>query len=84
MVTRTTVGDQKMLEFLLGCLQSMQHDVLRLKPKGILRVEAYMEATFAPHAVSKSHIGAVIFIGGAFDFAALRKKKWTAFWLFLW
>ncbi len=36
--------------------------VLWLKPEGILGVEGYVDAAFAPHADSKSHMGVAIFI----------------------
>jgi hypothetical protein len=51
----------------------MWHEVLRLKPKGILGVEAYVNAAFAPHADSKSHTGVAIFL--ALVFAASQKQK---------
>jgi hypothetical protein len=69
-VTRATVENQKKLEYLLGYLQSTRHEVLCLKPSGILGVEAYVDAAFAPHADSKSHMGVATCIGGALVFAA--------------
>jgi len=69
-VTRATVEDQKKLEYLLGYLQATRHEVLKLSPSGVLGVEAYVDAAFAPHADSKSHTGVAIFIGGALVFAA--------------
>jgi hypothetical protein len=74
-VTRATVEDQKKLEYLLGYLQATRHEVLKLSPSGVLGVEAYVDAAFAPHADSKSHTGVAIFIGGALVFAASRKQK---------
>jgi hypothetical protein len=69
-VTRATVEDQKKLEYLLGYLQATKEEVLWLTPLGVLGVEAYVDAAFAPHADSKSHTGVAIFIGGALVFAA--------------
>lgn len=74
-VTKATTEDKRKLEYLLGYLQAMKHEVLRLKPSGVLRVEAYVDAAFAPHADSKLHTGATIFIGGALVFAASQKQK---------
>jgi len=74
-VTKATINDKKKLEHLLGYLQATKHEVLRLKPSGVLRIEAYVDAAFAPHMDSKSHTGVAIFIGGALVFAASRKQK---------
>jgi hypothetical protein len=74
-VTKATIEDKKKLEYLLGYLQATRHEVLRLKPTGVLKIEAYMDAAFAPHVDSKSHTGVAIFIGGALIFAASRKEK---------
>jgi hypothetical protein len=46
-----------------------------LKPQGLLQVEAYVDASFAPHSDSKSHTGIAVFIGGAMVFAASQKQK---------
>jgi hypothetical protein len=59
----------------LGYLQATRQKVLRLRPSGILGVEAYVDAAFTPHADSKSHTGLAIFIGRALVFAASRKQK---------
>ncbi len=48
----------------------MKEEVLQLTSSGVLGVEAYVDAAFAPHADSKTHTGVVIFIGGALVFAA--------------
>jgi hypothetical protein len=74
-VTRATVEDKKKLEYLLGYLQATKQEVLRLSPSVVLKVEAYMDAAFAPHADSKSHTGVAIFIVGASVFAASWKQK---------
>ncbi len=74
-VTKATVEDKRKLEYLLGYLQATRQEVLRLKPSGLLKVEAYVEAAFAPHVDSKPHTGVAIFIGGTLVFAASRKQK---------
>ncbi len=74
-VTKATIEDKKKLEYLLGYLQATKHEVLRLQPSGVLKIEAYVDAAFAPHVDSKSHTGVAIFIGGALVFAASKKQK---------
>jgi hypothetical protein len=74
-VTKATIEDKKKLEYLLGYLQATKHEVLRLQLAGVLQIEAYVDAAFAPHVDSKSHTGVTIFIGGALVFAASRKQK---------
>jgi hypothetical protein len=74
-VTKATVEDKRKLEYLLGYLQATRQEVLRLKPSGLLKVEVYVDAAFAPHVDSKSHTGVAIFIGGTLVFAASRKQK---------
>jgi hypothetical protein len=53
----------------------MREDTLQLQPKGILQIEAYVDAAFAPHQDSKSHTGKAVFIGGVMVFAASQKQK---------
>ncbi len=48
---------------------------MQLIPKGLLQVEAYVDASFALHADSKSHTGIAVFIRGAMVFAASQKQK---------
>jgi hypothetical protein len=74
-VTKATVEDKRKLEYLLGYLPTMRHGNLRLQPSGVLKVEAYVDAAFAPHVDSKSHTGVTILIGRALVFAASRKQK---------
>ncbi len=61
-VTKATVEDQQKLEYLLGYLQAMKHEVLRLTPSGIMKVEAYVDAAFAPHPDLKSHMELLSFL----------------------
>jgi hypothetical protein len=72
-ITKATREDAAKLSRLLGYLQKMRGETLQLAPKGLLQVKAYVDASFAPHADSKSHTGIVVFIGGAMVFAASRK-----------
>ncbi len=74
-VTRATKEDAAKLSRVLGYLQKTKGEKLRLQPNGILQVEAYVDALFAPHADSKSHTGVTVFIGGTMVFAASRKQK---------
>jgi hypothetical protein len=73
-VMRATVEDQQKLEYLIGYLQAMRREILRLQPSGVL-IEAYVDAAFAPHVDSKSHTRVTIFVGGALVFAASQKQK---------
>jgi hypothetical protein len=63
------------LSRVLGYLQKTKGENLRLQPEGILQVEAYVDALFAPHSNSKSHTGIAVFIGNAMVFAASQKQK---------
>jgi hypothetical protein len=74
-VTKATVQDRKKLDYLLGYLKGTRDRILILKPSGILKVEAHVDAAFAPHEDSKSHTRIAVFIGGALVFAASRKQK---------
>jgi hypothetical protein len=64
---------------LLGYLQAMVSKKLLLHPpEGVFNVEAYLDAAFAIHGVSKSHTGVAIFVGGVKGYAASRKQKCMA------
>lgn len=67
--------DQQKLLRLLGYLQATAGKKLLLRPAGVFRVEAYVDAAFAIHGDSKSHTGIAVFVGGALVYAALRKQK---------
>jgi hypothetical protein len=67
--------DQQKLLRLLGYLQAMVSKKLLLHPEGVLKGEAYVDAAFAIHGDSKSHMGVAIFVGGALVYAASRKQK---------
>jgi hypothetical protein len=46
-----------------------------IKPEGILKVAAHIDAAFTSHQDSKLHSGIAVFIGGAFVFGASREQK---------
>lgn len=73
-VTRATEEDKRKLFRLLGFLKHTKSHVLWLQPKD-LRLLVYIDAAFASHFDSKSHIGVTIFLGGALVFIASRKQK---------
>jgi hypothetical protein len=49
--------------------------VLTLRPRGIFKLEAYIDASFALHPDGKSHSGIVVLLGGVGVFYASRKQK---------
>jgi len=73
-VTKATEEDKKKLLQLLGFLQRTKDRVLTLKPRD-MKIEAYIDASFAPHDDSKSHTGVVVYVGGAAVYVASRKQK---------
>jgi len=73
-VTKATVEDKKKLFRLLGFLKCTKGRVLRLHPKD-LKLLAYIDAVFASHFDSKSHMGVALFLGGALIFIATREQK---------
>jgi hypothetical protein len=54
-VQKATDEDKKKLYRVLGYLKGTMDACLRLRPKGIRRVEAYIYAVFAGHPDSKNH-----------------------------
>ena len=58
----------------MGFLRSTKDRVLTLRPKD-LKIDAYVDASFAPHADAKSQTGVVIFVGGAPVYVTSRKQK---------
>ena len=73
-VTKATVEDKRKLYRLLGFLRGTKDVVLTLRPLN-LKLEAYIDASFAPHHDSKSHTGVAFFLGKALVYAACRKQK---------
>jgi hypothetical protein len=74
-VKEPRVQDREKLLHLLGYLQRTKERVLKLRPRGIFRLEAYIDASFALHPDGKSHTGIVILLGGIGVFFASRKQK---------
>jgi hypothetical protein len=74
-VKESTMEDQQKLLRLLGYLQVTVDKKLHLRPEGVFRVEAYVDAAFAIHGDSKSHTGVAVFMGGALVYEASRKQK---------
>jgi hypothetical protein len=74
-VKEPTVQDREKLFHLLGYLQRTKERVLTLRPRGIFKLEAYIDASFALHPDGKSHTGIVILLGGVRVFFASRKQK---------
>jgi hypothetical protein len=69
------VKDREKLFHLLGYLQRTKERVLKLRPRGIFRLEPYIDASFALNPDGKSHTGIVILLGGIGVLFASRKQK---------
>jgi hypothetical protein len=72
--THVVEEDQQKLLRLLGYLQAMVSKKLLLRPEGVLKVEAYVDAAFAIHRDSKSHTRVAVFVGRALVNAVSRKQ----------
>ena len=70
-VSVATEEDRDKLRYLLGYLSYTRAKKLVIKPEGILKVEAHIDAAFASHQDSISHSGIAVFIGGALCFQSL-------------
>jgi hypothetical protein len=73
-VKEPTVEDQAKLKRVLGYLQGTKEKVMILKPSGIFRCVAYIDASFSAHPDGKSHSGAVILVGGVAVYFGSRKQ----------
>ena len=67
--------DQQKLERLLGYLKRTREWKCRLQPQGVFSVVAYVDASFAIHADSKSQTGCVIFVAGVPVYCSSKKQK---------
>jgi hypothetical protein len=74
-VQEATVEDKRKLHRVLGYLKGTVGTYLKLKPKGPLQVEAYIDASFASHPDSKSHTGVVILVAGSLVYVSSKKQK---------
>jgi hypothetical protein len=60
-----TVEDKVKLIELLEYLNRTKSYKYRVEPKGLFRVEVYIDASFGTHGDSKAHTGSVVFVAGA-------------------
>jgi hypothetical protein len=74
-VKASTAQDQKKLLQVLGYLQQTVKHVLTLRPKKMVQVEAYIDASYATHEDGKSHSGLIVKIGGVAVFCTSQKQK---------
>jgi hypothetical protein len=70
-----TVEDKVKLIQLLEYLNRTKNYKYRVEPKGLFRVEVYIDASFGTHGDSKSHTGSVVFVAGAPVVCASRKQR---------
>ncbi len=74
-VKKAMKEDAAKLSQVLGYLQKTRGETLRLQPKRIFQVEAFVDASFAPHSDSKSHTRIAVFVGATMVFATSQKQK---------
>jgi hypothetical protein len=75
-VQRATVEDWGKLTRMLGYLKAMANRPLVLTcTDAVMRVHAYVDASYALHDDSKPHTGAAIYVGGYLVYASSRKQK---------
>jgi hypothetical protein len=67
--------DQSKLETLLGYLNKTKHQRIIIKPHGMFKMQAYVDASFGIHVDGKSHTGCVIMVAGVPVFCSSRKQK---------
>lgn len=74
-VKAPTEWDQAKLERLLKYLNGSVESVLVLEPKDDLKVEGYIDASFACHPDGKSHTGLLVTLGGCTVLCMSSKQK---------
>jgi hypothetical protein len=74
-VKAPTLEDIENLEYLLGYLRRTRKYLMVLRPNQPLKVEAYVDASFATHMGGKSHSGVIILVGGVGVLFSSRKQK---------
>jgi hypothetical protein len=74
-VKAPTLEDLEKLEHLIGYLCRTRKLLMVLRPSQPLRVEAYIDASFAAHMDGKSHSGVIVLIGGVGVLFTSRKQK---------
>jgi hypothetical protein len=70
-----TEEDMKKLKKVLGYLKGTQEWIMKIKPEGMFRVEAYIDASFSAHPDGKSQSGIVVRVGGASVYFGSKKQK---------
>ena len=70
-----TITDERKLLRVLGYLESTREKVLRLKPKKIFALEAFIDASFSAHLDGKSHSGVVMLVAGVPVYCSSKKQK---------
>jgi hypothetical protein len=70
-----TVEDQVKLKRVLGYLSGTMDKIMVLKPQGVLRTVAYIDASFSSHPDGKSHSRVVLLVEGVTVYYGLRKQK---------
>jgi hypothetical protein len=70
-----TEEDLKKLKRVLGYLKGTKGWIMKMEPKGVFCVEAYVDASCSAHPDGKSHSGAVVRVGGAYVFFGSKKQK---------
>ena len=68
-------NDQEKLLRVLGYLEGMKKEVLKLEPQGLLKLQAFVDASFSTHLDGKSQSGVYVSIGGAPIYYSSRKQK---------
>jgi len=66
---------ERKLSRVLSYLHGSKNQVMRMRPLGIFRVEAFVDASFTAHPDGKSHSGTVIQIGGVSVYFSSRKQN---------
>ncbi len=70
-----TVEDQSKLSRVLGYLKGTVNRTLLLRSHGEPMIRAYLVASYALHADSKSPTGVVIYVGNTLAYVSSRKQK---------
>ncbi len=71
-------NDQEKLLSVLGYLEEMKEEALKLEPQGLLKLQAFVDASFSMHLDGKLQSGVYVSIGGAPIYYSLRKQKCTS------
>ena len=68
-------NDQEKLFRVIGYLEGTKGESLKLEPQGLLKLQAFVDASFSTHLDGKSHSGVYVSIGGAPIYYSSRKQK---------